>query len=151
MFKKKKSKKDVEQVLYSVGIMSKGEMDDDRYEQLSYLFVDAADNVGTTTSFVQEGWDKEQLRILQNRFPELDLGETCFIINEIIPADIQKEIKRLEEKHKWKKFFNNIPLGDYIDAEDRAVLDATKTVFSTNSEDKVEAFLKEKANESLVN
>ena len=67
-----------------------------------------------------------------------------FMINEISNEEIEKEIKLLEQKHKWKKFFNTIPLTDYIDAEDRVVMDASKTLFCTNDVGEAIEFLKEK-------
>ena len=103
--------------------------------------MDAAENVGSTTSLLQADWDDEQLEMLKKRFPEVEMNETIFMINEIIQEDIEREIKLLEEKHKWKKFFNTIPLTDYIEAEDRVVMDASKTLFCTNDVQEAVNFL----------
>ena len=56
----------------------------------------------------------------------------------------------LEQKHKWKKFFNTIPLSDYIDAEDRVVMDASKTLFCTNDVQEATEFLKGKARKTDI-
>ena len=130
---------------FNVGIITINELDDEQYDTWTYELMDAADNVGSTSSLVQAAWDEKQLSILTNRFPQVDMTETIFMINEISNADIEKEIKLLEQKHKWKKFFNTIPLTDYIDAEDRVVLDASKTLFCTNDVEEAIEFLKEKA------
>ena len=60
--------------------------------------MDAADNVGSTASLVQADWDEEQLRILKNRFPQVEMKKTIFMINEIIHEDIEKEIKHARAK-----------------------------------------------------
>ncbi|WP_262177618.1 hypothetical protein [Saccharococcus sp. Marseille-Q5394] len=143
MFGRKKSKTEEARTTYfSVGIISVNELNDDQYEAWTDELMDAAENVGSTTSLIQASWDEEQLKILIKRFPEVEMNETFFIINEIIHEDIEKEIKLLEQKHKWKKFFNTIPLTDYIDAEDRVVLDASKTLFCTNDVQEAARFLK---------
>ncbi|MCM3710225.1 hypothetical protein [Sporosarcina luteola] len=146
MFGRKKSKTEEARTTYfSVGIISVNELDDDLYETWTDELMDAAENVGSTTSLLQADWDEEQLKILTNRFPEVEMNETFFMINEIIHEDIEKEIKLLEQKHKWKKFFNTIPLTDYIDAEDRVVLDVSKTLFCTNDVQEAAGFLKNQA------
>ncbi|MCM3638151.1 hypothetical protein M3152_10480 [Sporosarcina luteola] len=143
MFGRRKSKTEEARTTYfSVGIISVNELNDDQYEAWTDELMDAAENVGSTTSLIQASWDEEQLKILIKRFPEVEMNETFFIINEIIHEDIEKEIKLLEQKHKWKKFFNTIPLTDYIDAEDRVVLDASKTLFCTNDVQEAAGFLK---------
>lgn len=142
IFGKKKSKaQERDKTLFNVGIISVYELADEQYEAWTDELMDAADNVGSTTSLVQGSWDAAQLQILTERFPKVDMNETIFIINEIIHEDIEKEIKNLEQKHKWKKFFNTIPLTDYIDAEDRVVLDASKTLLCTNDVREATKFL----------
>lgn len=146
MFGRKKSKTEEARTTYfNVAIISVNALDDDQYETWTDELMDAAENVGSTTSLLQASWDEEQLKILVKRFPEVGMNETIFMINEIINEDIEKEIKLLEQKHKWKKFFNTIPLTDYIDAEDQVVLDASKTLFCTNDVKDAAEFLKEQA------
>jgi hypothetical protein len=146
IFGKKKSKaKELDKNNFNVSIISVNELDDDQYDTWTDELMDAADNVGSTTSLLQASWDNTQLQILKKRFPQVDMNKTIFMINEIIHEDIEKEIRLLEQKHKWKKFFNTIPLTDYIDAEDRVVLDASKTLFCTNDVQEATEFLKEKA------
>ncbi|GEN83902.1 hypothetical protein SLU01_22140 [Sporosarcina luteola] len=146
MFGRKKSKAvGPDKTYFNVGIISVNELDDDQYEVWTDDLMDAADNVGSTTSLLQADWDNEQLKILIKRFPEVEMNETVFMINEIIQEDIKKEIKLLEQNHKWKKFFNTIPLTDYIDAEDRVVMDASKTLFCTNDVQEAMNFLEKQA------
>ena len=151
IFGKKKSKaKEHDKTFFNVGIISVSELDDEQYETWTDELMDAADNVGSTTSLLQADWDEEQMKILTNRFPQVEMKETVFMINEIITDDVKKEIKLLEQKHKWKKFFNTIPLTDYVDAEDRVVMDASKTLFCTNDVREATAFLKEKAKKADI-
>lgn len=146
MFGRKKPKAaDANKIYFHVGIISVIELDDARYETWTDELMDAAENVGSTSSLVQASWDKDQLKILLKRFPKVDMNETVFMINEIINEDVEKEIKLLEQQHKWKKFFNTIPLTDYLDAEDRVVMDASKTLFCTNDVQKAADFLIEQA------
>jgi hypothetical protein len=151
MFGRKKSKaEEVNKTYFNVGIISVHELDDAQYEAWTDELMDAAENVGSTSSMAQASWDEKQLKILSNRFPEVEMNETVFMINEIIHKDIEREIKLLEQQHKWKKFFNTIPLGDYIDAEDRVVMDANKTLFCTNDVQKAVGFLKEQAGKTDI-
>lgn len=146
MLSRKKSKAEESiHTYFNVGIISVYELDDAQYDTWTDELMDAAENVGSTSSLVQASWDEEQLKILKSRFPEVEMNETVFMINEIIHKDIKKEIKLLEQKHKWKKFFNTIPLTDYIDAEDRVVMDASKTLFCTNDVQEAVGFLKMQA------
>lgn len=146
MFGRKKSKaKIADKRFFNVGILSVNELDDEQYETWTDELMDAADNVGSTTSLLLADWDDEQVEILNKRFPEVEMNKTFFIINEIIHEEIEQEIKQLEQKHKWKKFFNTIPLSDYIDAEDRVVMDASKTLYCTNDVQAATKFLKEQA------
>ncbi|MCM3742564.1 hypothetical protein M3193_00280 [Sporosarcina luteola] len=146
MFGRKKSKTEEASTTYfNVGIISVNELDDDQYETWTDALMDAAENVGSTTSLLQADWNEEQVKILTNRFPEVETNKTFFMINEIIHEDIKNEIKLLEQKHKWKKFFNTIPLTDYIEAEDRVVLDASKTLFCTNDVQEAARFLQNQA------
>ncbi|MFS0690951.1 hypothetical protein AB1K89_17100 [Sporosarcina sp. 179-K 8C2 HS] len=142
MFGRKKTKEESSKTYFNVGIISVNELDDDQYEAWTDVLMDVAENVGSTTSLMQADWEEEQLKILKKRFPEVEMNETFFMINEIIHEDIKNEIRLLEQKYKWKKFFNTIPLTDYIDAEDRIVMDANKTLFCTNDVQEAAEFLK---------
>ena len=151
MFGRKKSKaEEANKIYFNVGVISVQELDDAQYETWTDELMDVAENVGSTSSLVQASWDKDQLNILSKRFPEVDMNETVFMINEIINEDVEKEIKLLEQQHKWKKFFNTIPLADYIDAEDRVVMDASKTLFCTNEVQEAAGFLKEQAEKTDI-
>lgn len=151
MFGRKKSKAEgPDKSYFNVGIISVNELDDDQYETWTDELMDAAENVGSTTSLLQADWDDEQLEMLKKRFPEVEMNETIFMINEIIQEDIEREIKLLEEKHKWKKFFNTIPLTDYIEAEDRVVMDASKTLFCTNDVQEAVNFLEQQAGKTDI-
>ncbi|MGN7388069.1 hypothetical protein [Sporosarcina sp. SAFN-015] len=151
MFGRKKSKaEEANRIYFNVGIISVQELDDAQYETWTDELMDVAENVGSTSSLVQASWDEDQLNILSKRFPKVDMNETVFMINEIINEDVEKEIKLLEQKHKWKKFFNTIPLADYIDAEDRVVMDASKTLYCTNDVQEAAGFLKEQAGKTDI-
>lgn len=146
MFGRKKNKKEeLNTSSFSVGIVWNDELTDEQYENWSDELMDVAENVGSTSSIMQCEWDSEQLKILAKRFPQVDNNKTFFMINEIIFDDIKREYKALEQKHKWKKFFNTISLFDYIDAEDRAVFDATKTLLCTNDIIEAKDFLRKQA------
>lgn len=151
LFGRKKSQAEgPDKSYFNVGIISVNELNDDQYETWSDELMDAADNVGSTSSLIQASWDEKQLKILINRFPEVEMNKTIFMINEIIHEEIEKEIKQLEQQHKWKKFFNTIPLTDYIDAEDRVVMDASRTLFCTNDLQEAARFLKEQARKTDI-
>lgn len=145
IFGKKKLASNEEKLYFNVAIITVDEVGDEQYDAWTDEFMDAADNVGSTTALLQADWEGEQKRILIHRFPHLDLKEPIFMINEINHKEIEKEIKHLEQKHKWKKFFNAIPLSDYLDAEDRVVMDASKTLFCTNDVQQVIEYLQGKA------
>ncbi|MEZ7171125.1 hypothetical protein [Sporosarcina sp. OR05] len=146
MFGRKKKQKDKsDQRLFSVGIVWIEDLTDEQYSDWSDELMDVADNVGSTSSIVHNEWDQEQLNILGERFLNVDQSKTFFMINEIDYEAINIEIKALEQKHKWKKFFNTIPLFDYIDAEDRAVFNAAKILLCTNDIAEAKAFLQEQA------
>lgn len=145
---KKKSKKMVDQVFFSIGIISDGTVSDEQYEDWSDACMDVAGNVGSTTFVMKENWDAEQIEILGRRFPTVSFHRPFFVVNEMIDEDILQEVKDLEKRHPWKKFFNSIPLSEYMDAEDRAVLNAKKTLLCSNDINEVKKFLAEKNTES---
>ncbi|MEK3934611.1 hypothetical protein MKY41_04765 [Sporosarcina sp. FSL W7-1349] len=143
MFEKKKLH--VEQAFFSVAIISNEDLADEQYDNWTDEVMGTADNVGSTTWMRIEDWDARQVNVLAERFPDVRMKETFFVVNEIIAEDIQLEVKELEKRHPWKKFFNAIPLSDYIDAEERAVLDASKASLCTNDLETVKRFLAEQA------
>ncbi|MFS0576301.1 hypothetical protein AB1K83_11745 [Sporosarcina sp. 179-K 3D1 HS] len=150
MFNKKKELQ-AHSKFFNVAIISKIEISDEQYEKWTDEVMDTAGNVGSTTWMMREDWDAEQVKMLERRFPDVRLNETFFIVNEIISDDIQREVKELEKRHPWKKFFNMIPLTDYIDAEDRAVLNAAKTLACTNDLFEVKRFLLEQGSQENEN
>ncbi|WP_153731105.1 hypothetical protein [Sporosarcina obsidiansis] len=140
-----KQRKVPDETSYNVGVFTTDSVDEETYDEWFDQLADAADNVGTAEYITIEGYNSKQLEILHDRFPTVNLKETFFLINEIDFEAIKEEIKLMESTQKWKKFFNQIPLGDYIAAENRVVLDASKAVFCTNDLQEAIQFLMEQA------
>ncbi|QTD42612.1 hypothetical protein [Sporosarcina sp. Te-1] len=151
MFGRKKKKEESNKTYYALGVFSDGQVDDHQFETWSDELMDAADNVGSSSYIIKEELDQEQLTIINERFPEMDPNRPFFVINEIDYDEIQKEYAKLEQQHKWKKFFNTIPLSDYIDAEDRAVFSPHKIQLCTNDFFEASRFLKERGMEDDKN
>ncbi|WP_153722464.1 hypothetical protein [Sporosarcina cascadiensis] len=145
MFFRKKQKDTDPVELYNVGIFTAEDVSDDTYTDWTDQLMDAAENVGTTEHIMLEGYDPGQLKILSERFPKVNLNDNFFLLNVIDYDAIREETKQLEREQKWKAFFNRIPLEEYMDAEDRVVLDASKTLLCTNNLQEAIRFLVKQA------
>ena len=76
IFGKKKRNTNGNKTLFNVGIITINELDDKLYDRWTDELIDAADNVGSTTSLLQADWDGEQLKILTKRFPQVDMNDS---------------------------------------------------------------------------
>ncbi|MGE7603141.1 hypothetical protein ACQKL5_11605 [Peribacillus sp. NPDC097675] len=126
---------------FSVGILTDHGLEYEEYETLSKRILDAVNNVGAISDLVRVEWDKQKLKALHERFKNPVLSDPCFIINEVISEDIEREKKLLQEKHKWKRFLNLISQYDYLEAETKAVHDFDKSLLYTDDIEKVIEFL----------
>ncbi|MCG3087544.1 hypothetical protein [Sporosarcina cyprini] len=147
MFGRKKKREADNIVYYGVGIFSDGQVDEHQFETWTDELMDVAENVGTSSYIVNEEFDQDHLRILYERFPNVDPKRPVFVINKIDYDEIQKEYKKLEQQHKWKKFFKSIPLSEYMDAEDRAVFAPNAVQLCTNDLLEASRFLKDRRTE----
>lgn len=143
MFFKKKEKPI--QVLYNVGVFSSDTTDEDALQAWTDQLMDAAENVGTAEWIIAEKYDNRELEILKERFPAVNQQQPFFQINEIDYKAIRNEEAKMESTQKWRKFFNLIPLENYLEIEDRIVSDASKALFCTNNLDEAELFLVKQA------
>ncbi|MFJ7847983.1 hypothetical protein ACIQXR_03900 [Peribacillus sp. NPDC097224] len=126
---------------FSVGIMTDNGLEYEEYEALSKRILDSVDNVGAISDLVRVEWDKAKLITLNERFNHPVLSDPCFIINEVIPEDIEREKRLLQEKHKWKRYLNLISRYDYLEAETKAVHDFDKSLLYTDEVEKVIEYL----------
>ncbi|REB11174.1 hypothetical protein DVB69_00930 [Sporosarcina sp. BI001-red] len=133
------------QVLYNVELFTNKSTDDDTLQAWTDQLMDAAENVGTAEWIIAEEYNPRQLEILKERFPTVDQQQPFFQINEIDYTAIQEEVEKMESTQKWRKFFKLIPLGVYLDIEDRIVTDASRALLCTNDLDEAERFLVEHA------
>ncbi|MBD7909699.1 hypothetical protein H9659_15280 [Sporosarcina sp. Sa3CUA8] len=133
------------QVFYHVAVFTNGSTDEDTSQAWTDQLMDAAENVATAEWIIAEEYDTGELAILKERFPAVDQQQPFFQINEIDYTEIQKEVEKMESTQKWRKFFNLIPLTDYLDIEDRIVSDASKSLLCTNDLDEAERFLVKQA------
>ncbi|MFJ7745319.1 hypothetical protein [Peribacillus sp. NPDC097295] len=129
---------------FSIGILTDHGLEYEEYDALSKRILDSVDNVGAVSDLVRVEWDKEKLKTLHERFENPVLTDPCFIINEVISEDIEREKKLLQEKHKWKRFLNLISRYDYMEAEAKAVHDFDKSLLYTDDLEKVIEFLNHK-------
>lgn len=136
-----KKKEETPQVFYNVGVFTDGSTEEDTLQAWTDQLMDAAENVATADWIIAEEYDAGELAILKERFPSVDQQQPFFQINEIDYSEIQKEVEKMESTQKWRKFFNLIPLVDYLDIEDRIVSDASKSLICTNDLDEAEHFL----------
>lgn len=129
---------------FSVGILTDHGLEYEEYESLSKHILDSVNNVGAISDLVRVEWDKEKLKTLHDRFENPVFSDPCFIINEVISEDIEREKKLLQEKHKWKRYLNLISRYDYLEAETKAVHDFDKSLLYTDDIEKVIEFLNHK-------
>lgn len=126
---------------YSVGVMTDNGIEDEDYHALSKRILDSVDNVAVVSDLIRVEWDKEKLKTLNNRFKNPILSDPCFIINEVINEDIEREKKLLQKNHKWKRYLNLISQYDYMEAEAKAVHDFEKSLLYTDDIEKVIEYL----------
>jgi len=144
-FKKKENNEEMERAWYCVGILSRGRIDADEHDRIADKILNSVDNVGIVSGFVKDECDPALLQILYRRFYQPDFSSPCLIINEIIQENIEREMKLLEKKHKWKKRFGMLSFTDYQEAETKAIFNFNETLYFTEDVDAAIEFLKKQA------
>ena len=144
----KKKKKEKERDYYCVAYFVEKYADEEKTDAIVDLILDETDNVGIISEI--EEISPEEKRNLENSLPGITYTVPSFAVIKILPERIKEETEKLEKKHKWKKFFDTIPLTDYLDVEHRATFEYERTLFYSSDVQKTIAFLQQldkKANE----
>ena len=147
LFGRKKSKDDSPKITYSITIMTDEEMDDQLYDEITDKIIEQAENAGIIGNISRQEYPPDRLAVLDRRFGQLYSGPVGYIVNEIKPEELEKRIKEMEDKHKWKKFFNLIPLTDYLNIEDEVVNNFAESLFYTEDLDRLIEFLNQRLEE----
>ncbi len=135
----KKKKKVEERDFYCIAYFTGRFPDEEKTEAITDLILDETDNVGVISEY--EEISPEDKRKIESRLPGIKLTVPGFAVIKIEPERIKEEREKLENKHKWKKFFDTIPLSDYLEVEHNATFEFHRTLLYSTDVQEVIAFL----------
>ncbi|MGG0644220.1 hypothetical protein ABE021_09785 [Sporosarcina gallistercoris] len=138
---KKKRQSHQDEVFYNVTVFTNDRTKEETYDEWMDVLMAAAENVGTGEWLEVDDYDTAELEIIKKRFPDVDQQQPFFFINKIDNVAVRQEIQQMESSQKWRKFFDRIPLTDYINAENRVVLNASHSLFCSNDLEEAARFL----------
>ncbi|MDV2682886.1 hypothetical protein RYX56_00715 [Alkalihalophilus lindianensis] len=141
VFKKKQKREETTQ--YSLVIITEKLMEDSVYDEVLNRFDDHVGNIGFSGNLTR-GVDRSvYIQKIEDHINITAYPEPFFVIVRIDFEEIKEKEKALEKKHKWKKFFDTIPLTEYITIYDEVHTKPENIVFHTGDMDEAIAFLKE--------
>ncbi|WP_034764854.1 hypothetical protein [Rossellomorea vietnamensis] len=137
LFNKNKTKEN----RYCIAIFPEKEMSEEEYDDQSNKILDAAEeNVVVVTEIEPQ---KEMIEELQNKFPEAKIEVPSYAVYKFDSEKLDEETKKMEKRHKWKKFFNNIHPDEYLVIEHKVMYDIEQIVFYTKDINKVISYIHE--------
>ncbi|MGM0830861.1 MAG: hypothetical protein ACQEU4_21815 [Bacillota bacterium] len=136
MFSKKKAEE--EESDYCVAIFVDEETEEGVYERLTDRLFYEVENIGVIS---EATLSTKMIEPLQRKFPEAEIKAVSFAVLKIDRQRIQDETKRMESKYKWRKFFDAIPITEYLKVEDEVMYDFKNTLFYTETVEGVIQFL----------
>ena len=135
-FKKKPKEKEAD---YCVAIFVDEQTEEGVYERLSDQLFYEVDNIGVIS---EATLSDEMIEPLQETFPDAEIKAVSFAVLKIDRERIQEETKKMESKYKWRKFFNTIPITEYLKVEDEAMYDFRTTLLYTHHIEDVIEYMK---------
>ncbi|MFI8687830.1 hypothetical protein [Rossellomorea sp. NPDC077527] len=137
MFFKKKPKE--EEADYCVAIFVDEHTEEEVYERFSdHLFYEV-DSIGVISEATLSA---KMIEPLQEKFPAAEIKAVSFAVLKIDRERIQEETKKMESKYKWRKFFDTIPIIEYLKVEDEVMYDFQNTLLYTHHIEEVIEYLK---------
>ncbi|MGG3913838.1 hypothetical protein [Rossellomorea vietnamensis] len=137
MFFKKKSKE--EEADYCVAIFVDEQTEEGVYERLTDQLFYEVDNIGAIS---EATLSDKMIAPLQETFPDTEIKAVSFAVLKIDREKIQEETKNMESKYKWRKFFDAIPITEYLKIEDEAMYDFRNTLLYTPHIEEVIEYMK---------
>ncbi|RIW38948.1 hypothetical protein D3H55_00935 [Bacillus salacetis] len=137
------SKKKTEETHYCIAIFTERELINEEYDYQSNKIMDVAEEkivMVTEMSLTDE--IKEEVT---NRLPGIKIDLPSYGVFKFDGKKLEEETKKMEKKFKWKKFFNNIPLDEYLIVEHEVAYDPGQICYFTTDMDSLITFLKEES------
>jgi hypothetical protein len=78
-----------------------------------------------------------------NHFPGIKIDLPSYGVFKWDGKKVEEETKKMEKKFKWKKFFYNIPLDEYLIVEHEVAYEPKQVCYFTTDMDSLIAYLKE--------
>jgi hypothetical protein len=137
MFARKKSKAP----LFCIAIFPEQELSNEEYDlQADQILDETEESVVAVTEMTLSYEMKSEL---QNQFPDSKIEVPCYAVFHYDPEKLDEETKKMEKKYKWKKFFNNIPIDEYLIVEQKVSYNPNQVLYYTTEVDRLISYIKE--------
>lgn len=139
MFTKKKL--ETKENLYCIAIFTDRELSDKEYDdQLEKIYDGADENVAVVTEIEPPD---EMVEDLKAAFPDIKIEVPSYGVYKFDPEKLDEETKKMEKRHKWKKFFNTIPITEYLIVENNVMYDINQVLLFTTDIHEVISYINE--------
>lgn len=151
MFFKKKKKVDLHSTRYAVSIVTEYPLEDEDYDPITDEIGYHCEAVDALANFNRAYSDPAELKLLEEKCNITSWPDMYFVVTTTTNQDIENEIKLLEKKHKWKKFFDVISPIEYTDAMDKAYYNFNNIKFASADIEEIIAYINKQSEATQKN